>query len=236
MLHSVSELESYQVTASDGSMGTIQDGYFDDHAWVVRYLIVDTGAWLPGRKVLLSPLSMGRIDAVRHNLPVSLDRDAIKNGPGIDAPYLEAQAEDARVEAPAPRQREQDDAPHLRSCHEVAEYHVHGSDGELGRVEGFLVDERGWIIRYLIVNTGHWWLGHQVLIAPEWIGEVSWPNQTVTTGLSRQQIRLSPPYHPGVPLERDLEAGLYAHYGETGYWASAAARCTRTIEPTWRSE
>ena len=105
MLHSVSELESYQVTASDGSMGTIQDVYFDDHAWVVRYLIVDTGAWLPGRKVLLSPLSMGRIDAVRHNLPVSLDRDAIKNGPGIDAPYLEAQAEDARVEAPAPRQR-----------------------------------------------------------------------------------------------------------------------------------
>jgi hypothetical protein len=257
----LSEIEDCQVAASDGSMGTVKDVHFDDGAWVIRYLIVEMGTWLPGRKVLLSPLSIGRIDHVRHHLAVSLTRDQIKNGPGIDTdkpvsrqheirylehyghPYywdgsgtrgegaylgMHAGAADrgsnARIEADAARQRSQDDDPHLRSCREVTQYHVHASDGEVGGVNGFLIDEHGWVIRYLIVNTSRWWLGHQVLIAPEWIGEVSWPHQTVTTSLTRQQIRLAPTYQPGVPLGRDLEAGLYAHYGEVGYWAPAAER------------
>jgi len=239
MLHRVSELEDYEITASDGLMGTSKDVYFDDGAWVVRYLIIDTGTWLPGRKVLLSPLSIGRVDHVRHAIAVALTRLEIRNGPGIDAgkpvsrqheirhldyyshPYYWGGSGSADVGV----QRERDDDPHLRSCHEVTQYHMHASDGEVGRVKGFLIDEHGWIIRYLIVNTSHWWFGHEVLIAPEWIGEVSWPNQTVTTGLTQQQIRLAPPYQPGLPLGRELEAGLYAHYGETGYWAPAAERC-----------
>ena len=61
----------------------------------------------------------------------------------------------------------QDNDPHLRSCTAVTGYHIHAVDGELGHVQGMLVDEGSWAIRYLIVNTSNWWLGHQVLIAPE---------------------------------------------------------------------
>jgi hypothetical protein len=56
------------------------------------------------------------------------------------------------------------DDPHLRSSNAVMRYYAQASDGDLGHVQGFLVDERSWAIRYLIVNTSNWWPGHKVLI------------------------------------------------------------------------
>jgi hypothetical protein len=58
MLRSVTELEKYTIGATDGTIGSIKDCYFDDEAWVVRYFVVKTGAWLVGREVLISPLSV----------------------------------------------------------------------------------------------------------------------------------------------------------------------------------
>ena len=48
------------------------------------------------------------------------------------------------------------------------------SDGDIGHVDGYLVDERSWAIRYLIIDTSNWWSGHRALIAPEWIESVNW--------------------------------------------------------------
>lgn len=58
---------------------------------------------------------------------------------------------------------------HLRSCEEVMGYHIKVEDGFIGHLQGMLVDEEIWAIRYLIVNTSNWWLGHEALIAPKWI-------------------------------------------------------------------
>jgi hypothetical protein len=97
-------------------------------------------------------------------------------------------------------------------------YHVQASDGDIGHVEGLLVDEETWAIRYLIVNTSNWWLGHQVLIAPEWIQDVSWLEATVSVTLTQQAVRDAPPYDPEVRLDRRQEVAIHRHYGRRGYW------------------
>lgn len=114
--------------------------------------------------------------------------------------------------------------PHLRSCNAVHGYHVHATDGEIGHVQGYLVDPRSWAIRYVIVNTSNWWMGHSVLISPEWIDRVSWDEQTVTIDWTRQAVKDAPIYDSAVPLERTAESKLYGHYGYTSYYWDDVAR------------
>ena len=57
------------------------------------------------------------------------------------------------------------------------------------------------------------------LISPQWIGNVSWNDSTVTLNLSRESIRRSPEYTDETQLSRDYETELYRHYGQQGYWA-----------------
>jgi len=268
MLRSVKDMQDYAIRATDGTIGHVKDLYFDDAAWVVRYLIVDTGGWLSNRKVLISPFAVGRPDWAEKVLPVSITKQQVKNSPGIDtdkpvsrqhemdylgyygypfywggtslwggyaspnlmmtsvgygAPpglYGRAPTEGAREAAEA--QRHQDDDPHLRSCQEVIKYHIQASDGEIGHVQSLLIEEDTWAIRYLIVNTSNWWLGHEVLIAPQWIHNVSWPNQTISVNLTRQAVQGSPPYDSAAQLDREQETGIYEHYGRAGYWTTEA--------------
>jgi hypothetical protein len=99
-------------------------------------------------------------------------------------------------------------------------YYVHASDGDIGHVQGFLVDEETWAIRYIIVNTSNWWLGHQVLIAPQWIDDVNWAESTVSIDLKRQEIKSAPPYDATLPLNREHELQIHAHHGRVGYWTN----------------
>jgi hypothetical protein len=116
-------------------------------------------------------------------------------------------------------ERHRNDDPHLRSANAVTRYHIEASDGGIGHVQGLLLDEDTWAIRYLIVDTSNWWLGHKVLIAPQWIQGVSWSERTVSTNLSREAIKGSPPYDSAGSLQRHEEVSLYDHYQRSGYWA-----------------
>lgn len=113
---------------------------------------------------------------------------------------------------------EADGDPHLRSCEAVKGYHVHASDGDIGHVQGFILDQQTWSIRYLVVNTSNWWTGHEVLVSPEWIQDVSWPLAKVTTNLDRESIKGSPLYDENALLNRDAEIVIYNHYDRRGYW------------------
>jgi len=265
MLRSMSDLEGYVIGATDGPIGHVEDVYFDDEAWVVRYLIVDTGSWLSSRKVLISPIAIEQSNSADRVLPVSITREQVKHSPDIDtdkpvsrqhemeylgyysypyywggagfwgdgvypssmlmsvgfarsgAAYAVAEAAQAR-EAREAAQHQIDD-PHLRSGKAVMKYHIEASDGAIGHLQGLLIDEETWAIRYLIVNTSNWWLGHQVLIAPRWIKNVSWPDGTVAVDLTRQSVKDAPPYDSAMRLERDHEIGLHKHYDRAGYWA-----------------
>jgi hypothetical protein len=108
---------------------------------------------------------------------------------------------------------------HLRSCKAVMGYHIEASDGEIGRVENVLIDEETWAIRYLIVDTSNWWLGHQVLIASQWIQEVRSLDNRVAVNMTRPMLKAAPLYDAAIPLTREQEMGLYRHHARIGYWA-----------------
>ena len=271
MLRSVKDLEGYAVGATDGHIGHVEDFYFDDRAWVVRYLVVDAGAWLSSRKVLISPISIGRPDWNERLLHVWLTKAQVKGSPDIDTdkpvsrqhemdfssyygyptywsgaglwgngmvPELMLPDRDGFDAGRGTRlERERTDGrfegdridgadPHLRSSREVMTYGIHATDGDIGHVTGMLVDDRSWAIRYLIVDTSNWWLGHRLLVAPSWISDVSWFDAKVSVRMTRQKIKDAPAYDPLAQLERVEEAMLYDHYGQPGYWSDEVVRET----------
>ena len=85
MLCNTNNLTGFALHATDGDIGAVEDFYFDDDNWTVRYLVADTGKWIPGRKVLISPISLGNVDAEQKQVSVNLSREQIKNSPDIDA-------------------------------------------------------------------------------------------------------------------------------------------------------
>jgi len=83
MLRSLKSILGYSIEAEDGKLGKLHDVYFDDRSWMIRYFVIDTGGFLIGRKVLVSPVAAGRPDWDAKILPVSLTRDQIKDSPEL---------------------------------------------------------------------------------------------------------------------------------------------------------
>src|SRR5437899_6243990 len=84
MLHKVKQLTGDVIVATDGPIGQVDEIYFDDQAWNVRYFVVDTGGWLGGRKVLISPESIDRQHSSETGISVTLSRKQVEDSPGID--------------------------------------------------------------------------------------------------------------------------------------------------------
>src|SRR3989337_795513 len=85
MLHRVKDLRGDKIAARDGEIGQVDQVYFDDQDWRVRYIVVDTGGWLSGRKVLISPVSIDRAKSSENAIAVGLSREQVKHSPSIDA-------------------------------------------------------------------------------------------------------------------------------------------------------
>jgi hypothetical protein len=84
-LRSVNQVTNYLVQASDGEAGAVSDFIVDDVPWIIRYLVVDTGSWLPGRKVLIAPDWVTDVDWMQRELQVNLSREAVRQSPDFDA-------------------------------------------------------------------------------------------------------------------------------------------------------
>jgi len=104
----------------------------------------------------------------------------------------------------------------LHNVSDVNDYDIEASDGEIGDVKDFIIDDETWAIRYLIVDARGWLSGKKVLISPQWIERVSWEESKVFVNLSRDAIEHSPEFTQ--ELTRDYVAGLYKHYNRQGYW------------------
>lgn len=83
-LRSVREVTGYHIQAADGEIGHVDDFIFEDDGWVIRYVVVDTRNWLPGRKVLLSPAWVRAISWDERKVQVDLSREQVRNGPEYD--------------------------------------------------------------------------------------------------------------------------------------------------------
>lgn len=84
MLYSMKALDGLAIAARDGRIGKVKDIYFDARHWTVRYLEVDTGGWLTGRRVLISPLSVNALEWDQGVIHLDLDKQQVHDSPGID--------------------------------------------------------------------------------------------------------------------------------------------------------
>lgn len=249
MLRSTKELRGYTIRALDGEIGKVHELYFDDLAWLVRYLVVDTGTWLSGRKVLLSPGVVGQPDWETQTLPVELTKKQVESSPDIGTdepvsrqmemdlhtyygwtPYWRgglpalglgaaAAAQMIAEAAQGETEKRRQEDPHLRSTREVNGYHIQARDGEIGHVDDFVVDVGTWYLRYLVIDTRNWLPGKKVLVAPAWVEEVDWASRIVSMDLKRETIQNSPEFDPSMPVNREYEVRLYDYYGRPKYWA-----------------
>ena len=113
----------------------------------------------------------------------------------------------------AAAQRSNDD-PHLRSIEAVTGYHIHASDGEIGHVKDFLVEDADWSIQYLVVDTQNWWPGKKVLISPRSVREIDWTDNLVNLNVDRQRVKDSPAYDASTMVDRAYERHFHSHYDD----------------------
>ncbi|WP_078553010.1 PRC-barrel domain-containing protein [Bacillus alkalicellulosilyticus] len=84
MLFYSASLAQYSIEAKDGSIGKVEDVYFDEENWTIRYLVVNTNPWLPGRKVLITPISIEKVDTLLRQVYVDLTKEQVKESPDAD--------------------------------------------------------------------------------------------------------------------------------------------------------
>jgi hypothetical protein len=232
MLHSVKQLHGYKMEALDGEIGHVTGFYFDDKDWVIRYLVTDIVSWMPSRKVLVSPFALGNVHAASKQLEIKLPRERIKNSPSIETElpvarqhereyyryynwptywngpglwglsstpiipsHSESWYEDELV-------READS--HLRSTQEITGYVIQALDGEVGHIEDFLIDETSWAVRYLVVATGLWRLGRNVLVPPQSIARVFWEQSKMFVQLPRSEVQQEPEFEPTIAGHKSM--------------------------------
>jgi len=230
MLRSIKQLYGEKLGASDGEIGRVKDFYFDDQNWAVRYLVADTGTWLTGCQVLISPHAFGGLSRDEKVLRVNLTRKQIEASPSIELhkpvsrqyeeeyyrhygwpfywqgdglwgmsgfPILEMPAKHLPSEKSAatdPRHKRAD--AHLRSTQAVKGYHLEASDGIVGHVCDFMMDDKSWAIGQLVVKTGHRFTGKEVLIPANKVARISYEESKVFVTLTKEAVEQSPVHDP----------------------------------------
>jgi hypothetical protein len=229
MLRSIKKLFGDKLGAEDGEIGHIKDFYFDDRNWAVRYVVADTGSWLTGRQVLISPHSIGRLAPAGKVLPVHLTRKQIESSPSIEshkpvsrqyeeeyhryygwpyywqgdalwgmssAPILTLPGTIQPIETQAANGQPSESAEaHLRSTQAVLGYSLQASNGTMGHVCDFMMDDHSWAIGQLVVKTGHRLSGQDVQIPANKIGRISYEESTVFVNLTREAVEQSPAHY-----------------------------------------
>lgn len=248
MLRSVKELKNYILNAKDGTIGKCKDFLFDDDFWTIRFMVADTGKWLPGIKVLITPIAMEQPDWSKELFPVKLTKSQVENAPNLDEakpvsrqyeskyfkyygwPYYwagtyawgaeatSAALYDAQLTEDITDENIPDEENHLRSINEVTGYHIKSLDDKFGHIEDFIIDDETWTIRYIVIDTKNWLPGKKVLISKEWIKDINWSEAEVKVDLKQEEIKNSPEYDPNMPVNKEYETRLYNFYGKPIYW------------------
>jgi hypothetical protein len=238
LLRNIKALKGYDVRATDGKIGEVEDFYFEDASWAIRYFVVDIGGWLSDRKVLISPEALKQPEWDKKIFPVSLSKGQIENSPDVDTSKPISREYEAELyrhyewplyweygpvqEEAAMMERQK--VSHLRSAEEVMGYRAKAVEGELGPLLDFIVNPETWIIRYMVISTRYMIehprdliQGKRILISPEW-AEVSWAESEVYLDFPIDVLKDGPEYDKDVPFNRDFEEIIYDYYKRPKYW------------------
>jgi len=266
MLRNAKSLEGYELHARDGAIGKVKDVYFDDAHWQVRYLVVSAGSWLTERDVLIAAAALTARDWDKGALTVDLTKEQVRNCPAVatDRPVSRQQelelhkfygwpyywtapmlgigfgpifgdaSASTGVDVATPVEVKSD--PNLRSAHATRGYRIEATDGSIGHVEDFLVDDESWRVPYLLVDTRNWWPGNGVIVSSREILNMDWANSVVNLSLTRDAIKSSPEFDGAQPFTKDYTDRLDTHYNRAGAMArdgleATAARAKQTSPP-----
>ncbi|TDO95161.1 PRC-barrel domain protein [Halanaerobium saccharolyticum] len=258
MLRKMKDLKGYTLHGKEEDLGEVEDFYFDQERFVMRYVVIDTGNWLKHEQTLISPEAFEEINYKTEEIFVNLNSEELKEGPSIKknkpvsreieeklvnhfewpiywtSPYPSSgpavqpgsMIRDkifnyAESTAEQKQTGKEDLESNLRSFNEVTGYHIQAEDEEFGHVEDLFVDEENWVIRYLLVDTRNILPGKDVLIAPEWLENISWNDEKIFVNKTKEEIKSAPEYQEEKSdylVDRDYEEKLYDHYDELKYW------------------
>jgi sporulation protein YlmC with PRC-barrel domain len=203
MYHTIGSLIGYRMEATDGEVGKVQEFYFDDETWTIRYLVLKTESWLSGRKVLISPVALLTGFYKPGLFMVNLTQDQIRKSPGIDTDKPVSRQQEielydhyawqgywksgfyaggsgAIVDSPPENGRKDFSTDlHLRSTAYVTGFHIHGTDGEIGCICDFIVDDQNWKMISLVVSTGHLPGEKKVLVSTAHVIQMQWNDAEV---------------------------------------------------------
>jgi len=222
MERTINGLIGCRMEARDGDGGRVDDVYFDDESWAVRYLVLKTDDWLSGRKVLIAPLALmedgGKIGVFR----VNLTQDHIRNSPDIDTDkpvsrqqeielyghyswkkywesgfYAQGVGEIKGISNNPQNVRSGGAVDlHLRATSYVTGFHVHGTDGEFGHICNFVIDDRTWKVLNLVVDTGNLPVGKKVLVTVDHIIQMQWNDSEIYLNETKADIEKSAVFEP----------------------------------------
>ncbi|MDP9142854.1 MAG: PRC-barrel domain-containing protein [Pseudomonadota bacterium] len=248
MVYRMRDLLGLTVTNDDGTVGNIENIHFDDHRWVARYMVVKTGEWLMGRKVLISPISVSHINWRARTMQITLSQHQIDECPQTNTDVPASRLQEIVLSehygypdyftgglqwGTTPNPELAGDRPtpnasavtsykpkvaHLRSLMSVIGYDMQANDEGIGPLEDFLVDKRSWEMLYAVVDTSDGWPGKKVVIPPMWIDHLDGRERKGYFDVARNKVAFAPDYDPRIALTRGYEAALYEHYARPGLW------------------
>ena len=249
MLRSIKDMEGYAVkSGDDGVIGTVHSLLFRDVDWKVRYIVVDTGKWIPGRRVLVRPGAVKEADGVDQLLRLSMTQEGVERSPDLDdIPPVSRQREiehrgvlqsmalwepagvpanvylDPSMAVLLEEGEDVEEAvetdPHLRSTLELEGYEVHALDGQIGHVREFIVDTGAvWTLQYAVVNTGTFLTGKDALVHVSWMTDIDWKASAVRLDLTKKSVEGAPDFDPKEPVNREFEDRLFDYYGRPVYY------------------
>ena len=239
MLLSIKHLKGFRIEGADGDVGHVDSFLFEDDSWNVRYLVVDTGPFVFGKKVLLSPYCITDLD--KSGLVVNLKVDDIRHSPLIDTDqpvsrHMEKQLHqfyrwpyywdvtptaDPTFLSPGYSDENgehtedsgQETNPHLRSSAEVIGYRVLAWNRHIGSVNDMIVNTEEWHVPFTVIETTYMTKHKKVLFVNHQVKKILWDNKLFMIDISREDFDLLPKFDPHEPINHINKEILYDYYG-----------------------
>jgi len=247
MLRSAYNLIGYKTETKTQALGKIEDLYFDEESWTIRFLVIGSIKWFSYKKILLSPEQITKeVKKAKKFIFGSLNRKEIKKAPDINTAkpvsrekemgllryyrlptYWQAMPEGnvpPLTPPPLPHKDElllnkkQRNKSHLRSLKKITKYRLKARNTLVGTVKDLIIDEKSMKARYLAIKTSVPLSGRSVLIAPDWIRDISWAESKMYTDIEPDKMENCPTYDPREGINRTYEQNLYDYYGRPRYW------------------
>lgn len=216
MNRSVKHLHTCTLADRDGELGPVEEMYFDDEKWTIRYILASLEEMPERQRAAVSPVSVADVDWKSRTIVVDLSRDQVTGCPEIDPQEPIGREKERQLskhygipvywsgvglwgnhvypgllagESPSEEEDRSEGENRVHRTKEVFGCKIQAADGEIGRVDDLVVEEKTWEILFLVIDTGSWLPGKKVIVDNHWIELVNWSSGTVTVSLPRNAIR-----------------------------------------------